>query len=484
MTSGSTAFKSQKQVADIIHAFEQKHDLFSLAVKGVSVWQILRFPVGLDLQNLPLKRDGMSKGAIIAHSLRGCMGVMRLVLLCGKADYWVKTFITALRYYRDGTYRDVYFDSVLEEIPGGMKLQAVNSSAFNRQQRMALIKPDVDNTLFLVLGGVLARLMPVRDDQGVFGKLSKVITDELRLSRYSEAVIRRVFSSMYWQSRLYGWLLVRLRTHTVFVADTYENALLLACRAKGVKFVELQHGIQTRNHPASLPEVAIEFQHLLLVPDCLAIYGDYWKHLLYGTVVEKMGRISPVGSDMIDNYRLYRAETFEADPQCPRITLTTQGLDKENLIGFIGRFLAACDARFALFIKLHPAFDNSLGDYQLAFGDDKRCHIVSGKEEPNTYQLIAGSDLHLSIASACHYDALGLGVPSIVIGLTGYQLMEESISKGDIQLAMTPDELSDMVENRRWKEVSSLQSSSYFESGFVKNIARLVSSRGTYDTHS
>ena len=63
-------------------------------------------------------------------------------------------------------------------------------------------------------------------------------------------------------------------------------------------------------------------------------------------------------------------------------------------------------------------------------GSDSRVQIVSGHDDPNAYVLIARSDLPLSIASACYYGALGIGAPTLVIGLAGMRFSRKILSAG------------------------------------------------------
>lgn len=474
MKADHQPFRSEKQASEMLNRFEKEHRLFGYAVKGVSVWQILRFSIACDLQNLPLKSLPVPRSTLIKHSWIGVADVIKLMIIGGKYIYWVSTGISALRFRHGERYRDIYFDTLLSKVPGGLKIQVVNASGYDFQQAHAFLKPDIDVTLFHVIVRVLARLFPVKSDHGAFDSVAKLIEKELGLKSYSGNVIRRVFSSIWWNARLYELLLKRLRPRAVIVADTGEYALLLACRKQGVKCIELQHGIQTPDHPSTLSVDILEYEANLLLPNFLGVFGDYWEDRLSGSIMAIKGKIRSVGTDMIDTYRDYRARNFSANPLRSVITLTTQGLDTENLINFVREFLRVCDGEFYLNIKLHPAYDNSMSLYVEALGSDARCKVVSGKSDPNTYELISCSDIHLSIASACHYDALGLGVPTVVIGLTGYQLMDDLVIKGDALLAMNPEELAGIVKHQRWGVVSREMSESYFKHGFVRNVSALA----------
>jgi hypothetical protein len=169
-----------------------------------------------------------------------------------------------------------------------------------------------------------------------------------------------------------------------------------------------------------------------------------------------------------------RARDFRPSPECPRLVVTTQGIDRDALIGFLSRFLSLYPESCLLTIKLHPAYDISLEHYLIMLGSDSRVRIVGGRDDPNTYELIAESDLHLSIASACHYDALGIGTPTLVIGLAGYPLVQSLLDSGDALFAGDSGALADIVAKRAWVPVATAVSDKYYRHGFVKNMSALI----------
>jgi len=260
----------------------------------------------------------------------------------------------------------------------------------------------------------------------------------------------------------------------VLAADAGERALLQACRRLDIPFIELQHGIFTADHPDALPAATgIRDAAALLLPDALALYGDYWFRRLQGTALGKLGRLVPVGASVIENFRRLREGKFRAASP-PRLLVTTQGVDRDSLIEFLARFLGACPAPFLLTVKLHPAYDVAVAPYSRMLGVDSRVRIIQGCDDPNTYDLLAGADLHLSIASACHYDALGIGTPTAVIGLAGYALVQDLVDAGDALLVREPRELAELVARQGWRPVAPEVSDKYYRRGFVQNLLPLI----------
>ena len=187
-----------------------------------------------------------------------------------------------------------------------------------------------------------------------------------------------------------------------------------------------------------------------------------------------MGRLHAVGAEIIDRFNKVRKAEFQLDPSCPRLVVTTQGIDRDALIVFLETFLLSYPGNCVLNVKLHPAYDKSPVPYNKILGADHRVRILCGTDEPNTFDLIARSDLHLSIASACHFDALGIGTPTVVLGLAGHDVVLDLVAAGDAMFAGSPVELADIVGRRCWTAVTETVSGKYYCHGFLKNLSPLI----------
>ena len=108
--------------------------------------------------------------------------------------------------------------------------------------------------------------------------------------------------------------------------------------------------------------------------------------------------------------------------------LTSQGLDTTRLLAWIEELARCAPASldWRLSIKLHPVYDHNSRAFE-SLRSDKRIRIISGAEQPNVFELLAESDLHLTIASACHFDAAAIGVRSMIIPLSGHELLLSTV---------------------------------------------------------
>jgi hypothetical protein len=86
--------------------------------------------------------------------------------------------------------------------------------------------------------------------------------------------------------------------------------------------------------------------------------------------------------------------------------------------------------------------------------------------------LLTRADFHLSIASASHYDALGLGVPTIVLALEGYETVIDLVNAGHAYLARTPGDMLAFMQNSSITSVPPEVSAYYFTPDAVQNAIR------------
>jgi hypothetical protein len=231
-------------------------------------------------------------------------------------------------------------------------------------------------------------------------------------------------------------MLDRLRARAVLVADTGDFGLAIACRRRGIRFIELQHGVFDHEHPDAVPLWAEGSAAELVLPDVLACHGTHWIERLAGTH-QGSGIAQPVGNEMID---MARARRDPARRPAAHLVMTSQGLDAERAAAWLQAMVAAAPdgLDWRLSIKLHPAYDAG-GQAYAALATHPRVRVIDGAAAPNVYELLADADLHLSITSACHYDAAALGVPSVVMPLAGYESMLSAVDGQAIALARTPE---------------------------------------------
>jgi hypothetical protein len=461
---GSWATRQQAFIA-----MERKHDLFALRVDGWSPWRVMRNFVFRKLEDVPLSQPSRPTAVRSIEALLATFKLMWLLLRGEDRDLLVKTCRSGLRVKSGDKFRDVYFDGLLAGEFSYLKIEEINSPDFDRQAALAAMPAELDPVVFTFWGRILGTLLPVKA-AALCQSIADTLQRELGLEVASDALRMRI-STIYWQAKLYQLILERIKPQAILVSDTGEYGLRIAASRKKVPFVELQHGVFDANHPDAIPAWVSGSAAGLILPDILASRGRYWIECLAET---RQGRdhAVPVGNEFIDEARQQRK--MRTASRCLHFVLTTQGLDTTRLVRWIVAMTKVAPAaiNWRLSIKLHPVYDQGNQEF-LDLQQDNRICVIGGSDLPNVFDLLSDADLHLSIASACHFDAAALGIRSVIIPLAGHESLLNAVDGEQIFLARDPDDVWRIAVSPEMPEVD--RAHRFSEPDFLANMQRLVS---------
>jgi|GEM_PF-1152425 len=451
-----------------LFALERRHDLFSYRIDGWSAWRVMRNPVYWLVAALPLRKPDRR---VYLRVLRALAGTLRLlwVLIAGRRrELVVKTCRSALRAKRGDKYEDLYFDSLLRRGYSYVKLEEVNSPDFDAQAAAAWWPADINSAVFTFWGRMLGGLFPA--DAMPFCKfIAELLQSELQITVDPRWLLTRI-STVVWQARIYGALLARVRPRAVLVSDTGEYGLRVAAHRANVRFIELQHGVFNATQPDAIPLWVEGSAAELVLPDVLATRGSYWVEKLAMTRQGRDHAIA-VGDAVTDSARAQRAART-GDGRV-HLVLTSQGLDTERLVAWIGELARSAPSSldWRLSVKLHPIYDSSPEKFD-PLTSNARIRIISGAEQPNVFDLLADGDLHLTIASACHFDAGAIGVRSVIIPLDGHELLTDTVDGRLFYRAAAPKDVWDILSTS--PAFDAAEPDRFSAPGYVDNLAALL----------
>jgi hypothetical protein len=466
---------SSEAVGELIRQIEARHDLLQHQVDGWCVWPLLRFPAALALMDLPFTKS--SKESFTRRELLGMAAKDFLRLFFPrKSRYAVITLATALMEQEGALYRDVFFDDLLQELGSFFKIEKPNNKSFFYRSRNALLKSSMTTIAFELLSSlVLPKFRKPSRITNVAESLSRSLSREPGLEIFSAEKIGAMLEHFYWDKKLYSFLFRRVKPKYLFSADGYgDHAAFAAAKELGIKVCEFQHGSFMKGGPEyGWSSYAVSYRAKMPVPDQFFLFGDYWREQLEGDSFWE-GHLSVVGNMRIDRYRKLKSDYRSASQKknSYKIVLTSQGIDVEKMIAFASDFLKLAGDKLEIefTIKLHPVYEADKSLYERAFSQNKRVRIISGSEAPSTFELLAAADLHLSISSSCHYDALGLGVPTVILPLANSDWIMPLHRAGHAFLATTPEDLLEIVSQLRGKGAPEAIGSYYFKPGAVENL--------------
>ena len=455
-----------------IQAIETKHDLLRWKIDSWSAWPILRFNLAAIASNLAIDTTDirLTLTEQVMQSFHDASGFLRAkhpqVLLYVASSNRVEQ--------ENNHYKDIIFDELLQHIPTYFKIEVINNKFYLDRSHNALYPSQMTSSAIFLVTIFLSKFFPLRSINRLAEVFFEAIHESMPASTISLRHIRGVLTSYYWRKIVYRYLLHHLHPRVLLLQTAYMNhALVAAAKELNIKVIEFQHGIIDRYHPGySWTGPAAFYKKQMPIPDLIFVYGDYWREELSvnGFWNEEL---RSVGSLRLDQYRSYLESNIN-DENKPgflgkKIVVTTQSLEVDRLISFLLEFVKSSIEPIEIDIKLHPRESNRQ-PYENSFRDYPNVHIISGHESPSTFQLLSNADYHVSIHSTCHYEALGLGKPTIILPFSNYERVLPLCEKapGYAFLARTPSEMSQIITQVR--KVPAEISSYYFRVGALSNI--------------
>lgn len=449
---------SPAEAHERICAVEQDRDLLRHTLGGWCVWPILRPEASICLTGMP--SPGFRAASVPDRAWR-CLVDAATLVRARNARLMVRTYSSGLLERIGDRYADIWFDDALTDTDPLFKVECMNNASFAERSGQALVRKSLSTALLDVNAGVWSRWRRPAELGPVAAAIARAMREGLGIVM-DEGWVRQRLARFLGLLAGYRTLLRRVRPLRVAVVDPYEHPLAAAARELGIGVLELQHGLIVGHHPGySWPDYAVPYRPSMPLADRVLLYGEHWRREIHSAF---WGDDLPVvGSPRIDRYRAQPA--VEPDGPC-RILVTTQGLDAGPIAAFLGEFLHLAAGRFPvkLAVKLHPSYDADAEVYLGAlarFGD--QVEVLTGHLSDSTLAWIRRSNLHVSAGSASHYDAVGLGVPTVILPFTTHEFVLPLWQAGHAMLARSAEELLHVASAWRCHVVSSAVSTHYFQ---------------------
>ena len=460
-------YLSEEELSRRLQRVEETHDLLQYQSAGWCIWPMLRFPVSRAMQTLPLDRgtaDRLSKRDL---ATLGLIDLARFVLR-GRSRIAIKTYASYHSDREQGAKKDVFFDDLIPRLGSVCKIEVVNGRKFIDGVPYARPR-DFTTSAIGLLSDRLTRYFPDRTLEPAARMISACLVSEFGVEQFTPEFIVRSISAFHWNRRLYRALLARVRPSELLLAEVGDYPITAAARELGIPVIEFQHGISHRHYPAnSWTRYALPYKTRMALPDRVFLFGRHWQEEL-----EALGfwgeELRTVGSLRVDAYRQLPTAR---EPGVCTIVVTLQGTDTERVLAYFREFVRAANGRvrYRLVFKMHPVYQTTEQLFRDAFAGESSVEIVSGAELPNTLQLLKRANLHVSIFSACHYEALALGVPTVVLPLDGAENVAALVRAGHAVVAQSPEDLVSIAEQMETLAVPDEVGEEYFANNALEAI--------------
>jgi hypothetical protein len=450
----------------MLRELEHKHPLLDLRFDGTCAWVLIRWTVAMQLARLPLSAPGaqISRRQRLGFAMRDVFGWLR----AGERRVVVQTYSSALLESEGDRYKDIWFDDLLQRLPARLKVEQLNSAQYLERRERALVASDMTTALIDLMTSLLYRTQRPKAAGAVARDLHSMLSGELQDAAPSTHGIETALGLFYWRKRVWSRLLRRAGARMVLTADPGDYSLVAAAREAQITAIEMQHGIVDRYNPAySWSASALPHRPDMPVPDVLFLHGEHWRTELAAPGFWQE-RLKVVGNPRVDLYRGRHA--VDSTRSRRRVVFTSQGIAPDATAQVLQRALSAAGDDIDFIVRLHPVYDDQGGDAWSVLGMDPRVQIIPGNREPSTLKLLADADLHVSISSATHYDAIALGVPTVVLALAGHETVMPLVEQGHASLAADAGSLAALLCRPAIARVDAAVSEYYCRSGAVNNM--------------
>jgi hypothetical protein len=467
-TTPASAERSTAEAEELIRQVEEEHDLLRVELDGWCVWPLFRLGVGYMLQErLTSPAAPVPRTRRLQRAAADVAGALRL----RRSPWLVKSLVSGLVDVEDGRYKDIWFDELLDALPNAVKVDGVNNPAFLDRRALARHPSAMTSGGLEVAAGVLSRLPDPPLLAAAAAALAAPWEAKVGPGILTPQWFRAGLARYRWMKRLWSTVLARVRPGVVFTADPGENALCAAAREAGARVLEMQHGSIDRHHHAyGWTGYAAGYRDRMPLPHHLLLYGEHWREELTANGFWEPQAVV-VGSLRMDAYRARRPQPADS----PRVVLvTSQGIDTAEVAAFLAEFLRIVpDADLRLVVKLHPGYER----VKDAYGEvmtDPRATVLLGSEGESTFDLLLRTHLHLSVSSTCHYEALGLGVPTAILPFATHEIVEPLRAAGHATLLGAPTDLAALLREGAGRGVPPEVSGYYFAPDALRRVRALL----------
>ena len=460
-----------REAHEAVSESEARHGLFAHRVEGWSVWPIIRFQIARALCAVPFAaRPSFSRSQL----LRLAAADAARFAFVPAATYALLTYSSGLLDVKGDRFRDIWFDDIPEFASATFRIERLNSPRFADRRRKALFPSNVTSAFLDQWTGLLTRRKSPAELDRAAEEISGAVRRDFGIDDVSTEWVAVRLRYFHHAKRVFKSILRRLRPARAVVADFSEYAFVAAARELDIPTIELQHGINDRYHSGYVwGEAAKPFKSTMPVPDRMLLYGEYWRKEMDASGFWS-GTLRVTGSPRLDRHR--REATTERSNRL-RVVVTGQGFSADRVARFLLETVRAVP-NAEIIVKLHPVYGSDRAVYESVLRSYSAVTILDADEGPSTFALLARANLHVSISSASHYDAIGFGVPTVILGIGMSDVVEPLRQSGHALYAGTPADLADIVREGREQRVPDDVREYYFRSNAQQNISPELAGAG------
>lgn len=364
----------------------------------------------------------------------------------GRYKIWVFTNSVERRAI-EGKYFDKLFDFIGND--SGYKTLVIELRLFSiYPNRKVASKYAMSKSFFMLFETLYAKLrlrnVKVSDLQ-LLNDINAAVTGGVN----SKELIQK-YLSQYQMMKF--WLKILPNPKVVMLSVGYTNfGYIRAFKEKGIKVIEVQHGIISQNHHAYY---YLKNFDSVQFPDFIFTTGEKELEVFNADNKFPTENVIPVGSFIIDYYASHHK--VKNDDGVPSVLFTLQdGVMGTKFINFILELNKLAGEKLNIIVQPR----RSGKDFYLAQNSEVKQLFFSNKD---FYSSVVTADIHSTVYSTTAIESLSLGVPNILVNIDNQskEQLLEALSENPYTIVVeSPDEfiqaVSKLVSSDRDKVMNS-----------------------------
>jgi len=469
---------SPEDIHNQILNFETQHNLLRFKSGAWCIWPLFRFRLSLAFYQLPLANR---KGPTLFEYLNFLLRDVLTLLKCPKSNFVGVSFSSARADQVDGKAKDIFFDDIAGKLGTFFKIEKPNNPKFFFPKERMVFPSQFSGVLFRLISMFFSLWPFHRETRAIAEALNRHVREDLGVEFLSTAKIYRRICMFDVQRTLYAWLFRRLKAKVLLSADGYGDFdFFAAAKQAGMTTIDLQHGFVDRFHCGySWGEGARAMHAHMPIADWIFSFGEIWREDFEASGFWR-DKVKVIGNVWLDQYRKKRWPSDLLDvkqgSQELRVVVTTQGIDTPGLIQFFRETLQAVgqQRKVRLTFKLHPILETDTSAYENLKKEFENIEVLLGSSFPSTPHLIAQADLHCTISSTCHFDALALGTPTVILPLNSFEIVLKLAQEGFATVVKTPTDLAQILMSPKMPLPSPEKINRMYQSGALENMVEAL----------
>ncbi len=435
-----------KTISEKLFDLEKKNDLFNKKIAGVYFWKLVRFELVKKItreKKIFGQDHSISNQSLISkinYAFRIFANQRNTSAIARDGNKRILIFDHPRKVRHNNEYVDIYTYDFISKLDDS-EYEVIERSDL-RKHFLPVSKNRSYEEYFSIIDYFKYILVGKKLDESelkfvldIESQINSVF--DLRLDIRSFIVSK--INNFYWKKKYYSELLERREPKIVYLVVSYGlEALISACKDKGIETVEFQHGTMSRYHFGySFPNN----NEVPYFPDKIRLFGQFWKDSTPLPITE-------------------RQIEYHGFPHLKRNLITYNNVEKKEKTvlfvsqGTIGAELSKIALELAkkrkdLFIifKLHPG---EILRWREEYADLVEASILDNfevleKSNVCLHALQAKSEFQVGVYSTAIYEGLTLKCKTILINLNGIEYMEFLINNRYVKLAHNSDELGELI---------------------------------------